>query len=186
MALCDREVGLQFIVQMRDDRLEDPSLGSGAVKRADTMSRVTVQHRTPGAPQNVEDAAVYIYHVPEPSLSPLSSSLAAQITAELRAHFKILRANKNVTLVLIARLLPEPGTMDADVEALARMHDLWLLQMTNSRALETAQLLELLDGVRDSAGRLVVVRGHSSRSHFTVALEVQFRLLSDPCSHNLT
>ena len=150
------------------------------------MSRVTTQHRTPGEPQNVEDAAVYIYHVPAQSLSPLSSSLAAQVTAELRAHFKILRANKIVTLVLVARLLPEPGTMDADVEALARMHDLWQFQMTNSRALETAQLLELLDGVRDSAGRLVVVRRHSSRSHFTVALEVQFRPLSDPCSHNLT
>ena len=88
--------------------------------------------------------------------------------------------------MLVARLLPELGTMDADVEALARMHDLWLLQMTNSRALETAQLLELLDGVRDGAGRLVVVRKHSSRRHFTVALEVQFRPLSDPCGHNLT
>ena len=150
------------------------------------MSRISIQHRTLGAPQNVEDAAVYILHLPAPSLSTLSTSLAAQITAELRAHFKILRVNSSVTLVLVARLLPEPGTVDADVEALARMHDLWLLQMTNNRALETSQLLELLDGVRDGTGRLVVVHKLSSRRHFTAALEVQFRPLSDQCGHNLT
>lgn len=171
---------------MRDDRLRDSPPASGADNSAETMSRITIQHRTPGAPQNVEDAAVYILHVPAPSLSTLSTSLAAQITAELRTHFKILRANSSVTLVLVARLLPEPGTTDADVEALARMHDLWLLQMTNSRAWETSQLLEFLDGVRDGAGRLVVVHKHSSRRHCTVALEVHFRPLSDQRGHNVT
>ena len=145
-----------------------------------------IQHRTPGALQNVENAAVYILHLPGPSLSTLSTSLAAQITAELRVHFNILRANSSVTLVLVARLLPEPGTMDADVEALTRMHDLWLLQMTNNRALEISQLLELIDGVRDGAGRLVVVHKLSSRRHSTVALEVQIRPLSDARGHNLT
>lgn len=150
------------------------------------MSRITIQHRTSGTPQSVEDAAVYILHLPAPSLSTPSTSLAAQITAELRAHFNILRANSSVTLVLVVRLLPETGTMDADVEAIARMHDLWLLQMTNDQALEMSKLLELLDGVRDSAGRLVVVNKISSRRHFAVALQVQIRPLSDPRGHKLS
>ena len=92
--------------------------------------------------------------------------------------------------MLVARLVPDaPGTMDADVESLARMHDLWLMQMTNNRALETAELLELLDSVRDNAGRgLVVVNKLSSRRHYIVALEVQIRPLSDQqqYGHNLT
>ena len=171
---------------MRDNRLRDSSSANSAGKMADTMARIMIQHRPVGAPQTVEDAAVYILHLPAPSLSTLSSSQASQITAELRAHFNILRTNSNVTLVVVARLVPEPGTMDADAEALARMHDLWLLQMTNNQALEISQLLEALDGVRDGSGRLVVVNKLSSRRHFIVALEVQIRPLSDKNGHNLT
>jgi hypothetical protein len=168
---------------MQDDRRRESSL---AGKTADTASRITIQHRALGAPQDVDDAAVYILHLPAPSLSTPSTSLAARITAELRAHFNILRANSSATLMLLARLLPEPGTVDADVEAFARTHDLWLLQMANDRALETSQLLEILDAVRDGTGRLVVVNKLSSRRHFTVALEVQIRPLSDQRGHKLT
>ena len=146
------------------------------------MSRITVQHRTVGAPQTVDDAAVYILHLPVPSLSAFPpSTLSAHITAELRAHFNILRANSSVTLVLVAGLVPDaPGTVDADVESLACMNDLWLLQMTDNSALKMAQLLELLDSVRDGTGRrLMVVNKVSSRRHYIVALEVQLRPLSD-------
>ncbi|KAM0794061.1 hypothetical protein BDR22DRAFT_895535 [Usnea florida] len=193
IALRDREPDLHLVVQLRDDCLfrdhhhplpSFPASGNGASKSAETSpnltSRITLQHRTLGAPQPVDDAAVYILHLPDPFLSPPSSTtVSAQITAELRAHCSVLRPNSAAALVLVARLVPDaPGTMDADVESLARMHDLCLLQMTNGRALETAQLLELVDSVRDGAGRgLVVVNRLASRRHYIVALEVQMRPL---------
>ena len=150
------------------------------------MSRITLQQHTLGGPQTVDDANVYIVHLPAPSLSTFSpSTLSAQIAAELRVHFNILRANGAAILVLVTRLMPNAsGAMEADVESLARMHDLWLLQMTNSRALEMAQLLELLNSVHDGAGRgLVIVNKLASRRHYMVALEVQIRPLADQQQH---
>ena len=159
---------------MQDTRLGESSLS------VEMASRISVRHYTPGAPQDVHDASVYILHLPAPSLSNPSTSLVSQITAELRAHFNILRVNSGAKLVLLTRLLPEPGTVDADVEAFARAHDLCLHQMANNWALDTPRLLEILDSVRDSVGRLVVVSKHFSRRHLTAALAVQIR------PHNLS
>ena len=142
-------------------------------------SRITVQQRAPGTPQSVYDAAVYILRLPSPSPAMPSESLPARIIAELRAHIGVLRASSCATLVLTARLLPEPGTVDPDVEAIARLRDLSLLQLANEREMEMLELMDILNSVRDSMGRLVLVNKLRSRNNATVAFKVQYQAYAD-------
>ena len=142
-------------------------------------SRITFQERMSGTLQIVHDAAVYILHVPSPSPGLTSHSLAARITAELRAHIDVLRANSSATLVLTARLLPESGTVGLDVEAMARLRDLSLLQLANEREIEMSELMDMLDSVSDSMGRLVLVNKFRSGNSATVALRVRYQAYAD-------
>lgn len=141
--------------------------------------RITVQQRTVGSPQSVPDAAVYIIQLPSTSPGMTVEASLAQTTAELRAHMGVLRANNFATLVLTARLLPEPGSVDPTVEATARVRDLSLVQLANGREIEAAEIENLLDSVRDSAGRLVPVNKLRSRNNATVAFEIRYQASSD-------
>lgn len=108
-----------------------------------------------------------------------SDSVPARIIAELRAHIGVLRASSCATLVLTARLLPEPGTVDPDVEAIARLRDLSLFQLANEREMEMLELMDILNSVRDSMGRLVLVNKLRSRNNAMVAFKVQYQAYAD-------
>jgi hypothetical protein len=149
---------------------EDCGPAMGTVEAADSIrSRITVQRRTPAANQTVNDAAVYILRLSTPSLS-----LRAQVLAELNAHLAVLRANALATLILAAPLLPEAGSVQPDVEAMARSRDLSRLQLTNECELEVEELTELVNSVCDSRGRLIVFNKLRSRSGATVAVRVKY------------
>lgn len=150
----------------------------GDLQQQQLSSRITVQKRSPGTPQTVE-AAVYVLRLPTPSPSMPSHSLPARIISELRAHLGVLRANSTATLIITPPLLPEPGTVDADIEAIARVRDLSLLQLANERELEMSELVDMLNSVRDSMGRLVVVNKLQSRNNVTVALGVKYQAYGD-------
>lgn len=141
----------------------------------DEQNRINVQTRTLGAPQSTNDAAVYILHMPTPSLLTPSGSVMTKITAELRAHSNVLRNNSAATLILVIRLLPEPGAVDPEVESIVRLQELQLLQLTNDRGLDMAQFTKLLHSVRDNTGRLTIVNTLSSRRHFAVVFEVKIQ-----------
>lgn len=202
MALADLYPALHFIVQISElkpsghvprqsmsnvwplatptslSRASTPGLQSSE-KRQQLNSRITVQQRAPGTLQSVYDAAVYILHLPSPSPGVPSLSLPAQIIAELKAHIGVLCASSRATLVLTARLLPEPDTVDPDVEATARLRDLSLLQLANEREIEMLELMDMLNSVRDGMGRLVLVNKLRSRSSATVAFEVRYQTYAD-------
>lgn len=78
------------------------------------------------------------------------------------------------TLVLSPRLLPKPGTVDPDVEALARLRDLSLYQLANEREMDMAELMDVVNSIADSTGRLGVVRRLTARTTSSVALEVRY------------
>lgn len=202
MALADLYPGLHFIVQMSEPGpsgrersqsmsnrwlLATPTSLSGASTpglrpgemQQNFSSRITVQQRDPGTLQSVHDAAVYILHLPSPSPGMPSHSLGTRIVAELRAHIGVLRASSCAELVLTARLLPEPGAVDPDVEAIARLRDLSLLQLANEREIEMVELMDMLNSVRDSLGRLVLVNKLRSRNNTTVVFKVQYQAYTD-------
>ncbi len=202
MALADLYPALHFIVQMSEPEAtghipqqstsdwwpptsptslngaSTPGLNPGEI-RQQLGSRITVQQRTPSTPQSVYDAAVYILRLPSPSTGVPSNSLPAHIVAELKAHIGVLRASRAATLVLVACLLPEPGTVNPSVEAKARVRDLSLLQLANEREIEILELMEMLKSVRDSTGRLVLVNKHRSRDNAMVAFEVRYQTYVD-------
>lgn len=132
-------------------------------------SRITVQRRTPAANQTVKDAAVYILRLSTPS-----QFLRAQVLTELNAHLGVLRANVLATLILAPPLLPEAGSVEPNVEAMARSRDLSRLQLTNEYELEVDELTEMVNSVCDSRGRLIVVHKLGSRSGATVAVRVKY------------
>ena len=164
MALADMYPALHFIVQMSESAPNGDDT-VGAQKADDFAGRVTVQKRTPEAVQTVKDATVYILRQPTPS--------------ELTAHLDVLRANATATLILAPSLLPEPGTVDPDVEALARLRDLSRLQLTNECGLELDELVEMVNAVQDGRGRLVVVNKLRSPNSTTVALGVKYQAYAD-------
>ena len=120
---------------------------------------------------------MYILHLGSPSISPDKSltSLTLQLTAELRAHLPILRENRAATLVVAMRLLPDPGSVDAAVEAVARMRDIVLLQLANERDFEVSELIDLIQTVGDRSGKLMVVNRARARDNAIVALGVKFQ-----------
>lgn len=169
---------LHFIVQM-----SEPALHHGAVEAGKTKefnARVAVQKRAPGALQTVNNAAVYILRLPAPSPGVPSHMLRARILAELRAHLSVLRANPSaVTLVLAPRLLPESGSVNPDVEATARLHDLSRLQLTNEGEMEIGELVKMVNGVHDSMGWLVTVNKLRLHNTATMALGVKYQAYAD-------
>jgi len=156
---------------------EAPSTnGSVEVGKANELNdRITVQKRAPGGLQTVKDAVVYIILLPAPSPAVLSQSVPASILGELRAHLSVLRTNTAATLILVVRFPPEPGTVDSDVEAMARLRDLSRLQLTNEREMEMEETVEMVNSVHDSIGCLVVVDKLRSRNTATVALAVKYQ-----------
>ncbi|KAK5654598.1 hypothetical protein OQA88_7228 [Cercophora sp. LCS_1] len=152
-----------------------PSLSSSSTSLA--ALRVNVQRRAPGQAQTVRNAGVYVLHLGSPSTSPTESvaSLNSRLTSELRAHLPVLRDNRAATLVVAMRLLPDPGSVDVGVEAAARMRDLVLLQLANERDFEVSELVDLIQGVGDRSGRLMVVNRVRARDNTILALGVKFQ-----------
>lgn len=124
--------------------------------------------------QCVHHAAVYILHLS--SLLPRvpARSVPDRIIAELRAHIGVLRSS-SAMLVLIAQVLPEPGTVDRDIEAVARLRDLSFLQLANEHEIEMLELVNLVNSVKDGLGQLVLTNRHRGRSPVTVALEIRYQ-----------
>ncbi|KAL8792411.1 MAG: hypothetical protein Q9195_005025 [Heterodermia aff. obscurata] len=177
VALAERYPALHFILQMSEPVSINDSVLVGRVN--ELRSRITIQKRIAGTPQPIKNAAVYILRVPTSSSGGQFQSLPARISAELRAHLGILHANTAVTLILAPGLLPEPGTVDSEVDAMARLHDLSILQLTDECAMEMGEVVELVNEIHDSMGRLVVVNQLRSRNSATVALGVKYQAYAE-------
>ena len=167
---------LRFLVQISDQtgtssRLAEPDLGL----------RVTVANRARGSRQTVTDAAVYILHLPSAlALSLTPPVLASAILCELQVHLGVLHTSRGVMLILTARLLPKPGSIaDPEIEAMARSRDLTLRQLTNEGEIEMEELLEMIDTVRDSVGKLAVTSKLRSRDSLVIALVVKYQLYAE-------
>ena len=143
----------------------------------DLGPRITVTNRAQGTRQTVTDAAVYILHLPSASaLSSAAPNLASAILDELQVHLGVLHASRGVMLILTARLLPKPGSIaNPDIEAVARSRDLTLRQLTNEGEMEMVELLDMIDTVRDSVGKLAVTNKLRSRNNLVVALVVKYQ-----------
>lgn len=89
------------------------------------------------------------------------------------------------TLVLIVPSLLEQGvggSVEQPVAALARLRDLSFLQLANERELEMSEIMNLLNAVGDSEGRLVLVNKVMSKEgsgNGAVALEVRYQAYAD-------
>ncbi|KIA75629.1 hypothetical protein HK57_00561 [Aspergillus ustus] len=155
--------------------------GSGATSwmtyhlPSSVSSRVTVQSRTAAAAQTVLSAAVYILRLPSPSPLLPWTSIRSQASLELQAHIQVLRNQPTSRLILTALVLPLPGTVDRGAEAMVRLRDMSLLQLSSERQPERLEIVELLTGVRDSAGGLVLNREVQGPSSAVVAFEVRYQ-----------
>lgn len=174
-ALAKLYPSLHFVVQMNNTAAVQHAT-SQLHESDEIRERITLQERLPAAPQTVQAAAVYILRMPA-----TTRPSAAQILTELRAHLGALRANSSATLILAPPLLPEPGTLDPDSEARARVRDLARLQLTNETDLELSELIELVNSVHDNNGRFRVVSKLRTRdSAFTAALGIKYQAVDGP------
>lgn len=163
---------LHFIVQMNTPAQENTNSSTGTSPDSNASGRIVVQERPPSSTQPIKDAAVYILRLSTPPVSSnrADDTLANTLLAELHAHLGVLRANKNATLILAPPLLPDPGLSATRAESMARVRDLCRLQLLDWYDLEAAELVQLLDGVRDESGRLEVVSTLQSPNCASVAL----------------
>jgi len=186
-ALADMYPSLHFIVQIYGQELSQSSVSHRSSLTSDvqqsTSSRISLQQRSPGMIQNIYDAAVYILHLPSASPRHPSQILLAQMTAELRAHLGVLHANTGATLVLTARLLLEPGDIEPGIEAITRLHDLSLAQLTNEQEIELFQIIDMINSVRDRTGRLVLANKLFARNNATVVFEIRYQVYSYNSTH---
>ncbi|KAI9373002.1 hypothetical protein BJX61DRAFT_505057 [Aspergillus egyptiacus] len=141
-------------------------------------SRVSVQPRAAAAPQTVLGAAVYILRVPSPSPMQPWAKLRSQTVLELQAHLQVLRTQPTSRLMITALVLPPPGTVDPETESLVRLRDLSLLQLANGRQPTKTEIVEIVTGVRDSGGCLVVTREMHTTASAAIGLEVRYEPFS--------
>ncbi|KAL4807467.1 hypothetical protein BDV18DRAFT_167991 [Aspergillus unguis] len=137
-------------------------------------SRVSVQSRAAGSTQTVQ-AAAYIIRVPSPTPTNKWTSIRAQTVSELQAHLQALHSNPGARLMLTALVLPAPGSLNKEVEAMVRLRDMTLAQLANDRQPSRADILELICTVQDPAGGLVVEREIGTPSSAAVVLEVSYQ-----------
>jgi hypothetical protein len=158
---------LRFIVQMASK--PEPNNSSVAAP-----SSIVTEQRAPGAPQHARDAALFIAR-----MAPQDGNISTRIRTELHAHIGVLSANRRARLLLVlpSVLREHSGTDDLETEAdaMARLRDLTFWQLTNGCELEMSALLDLVHGVHDGAGRLVVVNKFAAHYHPAVALETRYQ-----------
>lgn len=136
-------------------------------------ARVKVQYRTDGEPQTVQGAAVYLYYIPPLCVARNVEQVLAELDAELRSHYSVLRGCPNATMVVVMHLLPEPGVLSGHMEANLRTLDILLHQLTNQRLLEEQDVLNVLGQIRDSTGRLVLVKKSIDRHRPVTVLQIK-------------
>lgn len=182
---------LKFIVQTSDIAIHDhmmlvsrqdcgvPSTShrnipcSTTTGRSTSTTRVQTQYRAENAPQTVQGASVYLYYIPPPSATRTIDQVLAELEAELRSHYPVLRASPKATLVVVIHLLPEPGVLSGSVESNLRTMDILLHQLTNQRLLEEQDILNALNHVCDRTGRLVLVKKSIDRYRPVTVLEIK-------------
>ena len=138
-------------------------------------ARVSIRHRARGSFQFVCNAAVYILRVPAPTLATPIPDVLSQVAIELSAHMDVLIGNPAARVILVARVSPAPGTVDVETEASARSRDLSLLQLTNVQDVEAGEVREVVNAVRGSDGRFVLVRELRSRSSPMIGFEIRYQ-----------
>ncbi|KAH0120427.1 hypothetical protein KCU60_g884, partial [Aureobasidium melanogenum] len=184
---------LEFIVQTNDSRMydhmtllsrSDQESRSSATPlntitlptsagRDNPTPRVKVQYRTDGGPQTVQGATVYLCYIPPPSVTRNVEQVLAELDAELRSHYSVLRGCSNATMVVVMHLLPDPGVLSGHVEANLRALDILLHQLTNQRLLKEQDVLNVLGQIRDSTGRLVLVEKSVDRHRPITVLHIK-------------
>ncbi|RAH69270.1 trypacidin cluster transcriptional coactivator tpcD [Aspergillus aculeatinus CBS 121060] len=163
IALATQYPSLRFTVQLQSSRHD---------RLRTSNPRITIAHRQPGSPQPILNAALYILNFPIPVPGSSPALVATHLSVELRAHLPALRLNRSATLVVIA-----PSTSDSDEGIrLTRIRDLSLLQLARQRELGLSEVINLLNGVSDGEGRLVLVNQVRSVGKYGVtALEVKYQ-----------
>ncbi|KAJ5242262.1 uncharacterized protein N7469_000589 [Penicillium citrinum] len=186
IALASQYPTLCFTVQLNHigdlSAIKNGSISSDfdKARQVRPTPRVAVQQRVLGSHQIIFDAAIYIVNLPLPIPGIESPSLVTQTSAELKAHLDVLRMNRSATMVLIVPFLSEGSHESTEAVTLMRIRDLSLLQLFNDQELEISKVVNLLSGVSDSEGRLVLVnRVKSPGKHGTVALEIKYQAYTD-------
>lgn len=152
----------------------DPDTIAPLIEESPHGARVMVHERGDGEPQIIKDAAVYLLSFASPTLS--LSRMRAHVNRELRAHVGILSVNPAARLVLEITLLPEPGYASSSVERSARVFDMSLFNLMNDQVMELKDVVELVESVRGSNGRLVVGNKIFSRDKAICALEISYQV----------
>ncbi|KAG5925847.1 hypothetical protein E4U42_003885 [Claviceps africana] len=159
---------LRFLVQLpcRPSSCEPSPCDARDASHPD---QVVITSRMSGTPQSVTSAAVYVLHLP--------SSVPCHVLTELQVHLPALRMSSGVMLVMTTRFLPgldEP--MHEKQAAVAHARGLIMYQMTSEMEMDLSSLLQMIDTVRDSTGKMVLVHKLCSCSGTTVALMVKYQL----------
>ncbi|KAI1421562.1 hypothetical protein F5Y12DRAFT_800873 [Xylaria sp. FL1777] len=185
VALGRQSPTLQFIVQMHESTSTSSKFiefgrprSVSEVGQNDLVdSKISIQKRAPGSPQTVRDATVYLLRLLIGDLRQIScpGTDSSQIISELWAHLGILKTNRVATFVLVAQLLPEPGSISPDIEEAARLRDLWKMQLVDGHEIQLGELTEMIHSVNDGVGRLVVVNKVRPRSSATMVLEIKYQ-----------
>lgn len=136
-------------------------------------SRINVQRKTQVGLQVVKDAAVYLLR-----FSDCYGSLRSRLSAELHAHLSVLQASPAAKLILAPPLLPECGTVMAEVETIMLVQDFSRSQLTNEPSLNLTELMEMISGICDSSGRLVVEHTMRFRSNTMAIVTARYERYS--------
>ena len=200
ITLAKMYTSLQFIVQVSEPLGQDlgsteaPLFNDGALRGSQSPyckaisdgipsqlnSRITIEATHHFSAKVLEGAVVYILHLPLPSPTISSRILQAQIVAELKAHLVTLRENVRSRLFITVPLISESGNADVEAVSMACLRDLSLRQLSNDHAIDMTEFTNLLDTVRDSSGRLVLVDKLQARNNVTVAFELNYQGFASP------
>lgn len=171
-SLAELYPSLSFVVQTKDA----VHASNGFHTATKSCLRISVQHRSIGKTQTVNDGAVYLVRLTSSTLAARFAQLRSRALAELHAHVPVLRANPSANLILQLGAVTGGDPDSPYVKEMACVLDVFMLQFGSDRSMDLLDALDLVHSVQDSSGgRLVVVNQLCSADNASVVLRIRYQ-----------
>jgi len=167
IALATAFPNLSFIVEDLPETVEN-SKNFLAPLPESFRSRITTCGHNFFTPQPVKSAQIYLLRM------ILHDWPAAEAVSILKNHLEVLKANPAARMLIMDTVLPVPGSISRNEEALLRVRDLAMVQAFNSKERELSEFEDLFTQTKDQDGGLVMKNTFKPTGSVMTIIEVAY------------
>lgn len=167
IALATAFPNLRFVVEDLPETVEN-SKNFLAPLPESLQSRITTCGHNFFTPQPLKSAQIYLLRM------ILHDWPAAEAVTILKNHLDVLKSNPSARLLIMDTVLPVPGSISRNEEALLRVRDLAMVQAFNSKERELSEFEDLFAQTKDQDGGLAMKRTFKPTGSVMTIIEVAY------------